>query len=253
VAEPIDAWMQQLRHALSSERRLRTTRILDEARDHLHSSADELERQGVSRREAEAKAVAQLGDPRRFAREFSPPARLDWLVDASAWLSSRAAATLLVLGALMVLVETLAWSIGADRVSAQTIRVWRTCRDSTGGECVGGWDNTDAPSLLVLGAICLLAGLILLAVHWLLRRRYSDLELMPRLLDIGIRVSLATLGAVLLVGGATRSTLDDSWRWVSLWLPVGLVCIGAALILHRADLRRQNRAEGIAPRVRSTA
>jgi hypothetical protein len=252
VAEPIDAWMQQLQDALASEPRLRKTRIVDELRDHLHSSADELEQQGMSRREAEAKALAQLGDPRRFAREFSPPARLDWLVDATAWWSSRAAAALLGLGALMVLVETLAWSIGAGPVSAYSVTVWRTCRDSINGECVGGWNDTNAPSLVVLGAICLVAGLIALAVHRLLRRRYSDLELMPRLLDVGTRVSLASLGAVLLVGGATRSSLDARWQWVSLWLPVGLACIGAALLLHRSDVRRQKRAEGIAPSSGST-
>jgi hypothetical protein len=253
VAEPIDAWMQQHRDALASERRLRTTRIVDEARDHLDSSADELEEQGMSRREAETKAVAQLGDPRRFAREFSLRARLDWLVDAATWWSTRAAATLLALGALMVLVETVAWSISAGRVSAHTVIVWRTCRQSLTGECVGGWNETHAPSLVVLGAICLVAGLIVLAVYLLLRRRYSDLELMPRLLDIGTQISLAALGAVLLIGGATRSTLDDSWRWASLWLPVGLACIGAALLLHRADVRRQKRAEGIAPSAGSTS
>ena len=241
MAEPIGAWMQQLRDALSSERRLRETRIVDEARDHLHSAADELEEQGMSRHEAEAKAVDQLGDPRRFAREFSPPARLDWLVDATAWLSSRAAATLLALGALMVLVETLAWSIGAGRVSAQSVTVWGTCRHSTGGECVGGWNHTQAPSLVVLGTICLVAGLILLAMYRLLRRRYSDLELMPRLLDVGTQGSLGTLGVVLLIGGGTRSTLDDSWRWVSLWLPVGLACIGAVLLLHRSVRRSSTR------------
>ena len=145
MAEPIDAWMQQLRHALTSERRLRKTRIVDEAHDHLHLSAEQLEQRGMSRRDAEAKAVAQLGDPRRFAREFSPPARRDWLVDATAWWSSRAAATLLGLGALMVLIETLAWSIGAGPVSAQTVRVWRTCSRSINGECVGGWNDTHAP------------------------------------------------------------------------------------------------------------
>jgi hypothetical protein len=252
VAEPIDAWMQQLRDALTSERRLRTTRIVDEARDHLQSSADELEQQGLSRHDAEAKAVAQLGDPRRFGGEFSSPARQDWLVDATAWWSSRAAATLLGLGALMVLIETLAWSIGAGPVSAQTVRVGRTCRDSSGGECVGGWNETHAPALVVLGAIFLVAGVIVLGVHWLLRRRYSDLELMPRLLDIGTQVSLAALGAVLLIGGATRSSLDASWQWVPLWLPVGLACIGAALLLHRSDVRRQQRAERIAPSVRNT-
>jgi hypothetical protein len=242
VAEPINAWMLELRAALTSERRLRQMRIVDEARDHLQLSADELEREGLSRREAEAKAVAQLGDPRRFAREFSPPARLDWLVDAAAWWSSRAAATLLGLGALMVLIETVAWSIGAGPVSAQTVRVWRTCRDSTGGECVGGWDETHAPALVMLGAILLVAGLISLAVHWLMRRRYSDLELMPRLLDLGAQASLGILGAVLLIGGATRSSLDASWQWVPLWLPIGLACIGAALLLHRAEVRRLKRA-----------
>jgi hypothetical protein len=72
VVDPIDAWVQDLRDALTSERRLRKTRIVDEARDHLQSSADELEQEGMSRREAEARAVAQLGDPRRFVREFSP-------------------------------------------------------------------------------------------------------------------------------------------------------------------------------------
>jgi HAAS len=252
VAEPIDAWLQQLRAALTSERRLRKTRIVDEARDHLHSSTEELEQQGMSRQHAEAKAVAQLGDPRRFAREFSPPARLDWLVDATAWWSSRAAAALLGLGALMLLVETLAWSIGAGPVSAYSVRVWRTCRQSINGECLGGWSDTHAPSLIVLGAICLVAGLIVLAGHWLLRRRYSDLELMPRLLDVGTQISLATLGAVLLVGGAMRSSLDASWQWVSLWLPVGLACFGSALLLHRADVRRQKQAEGIAPSPRRT-
>jgi hypothetical protein len=240
VAEPIDSWMQELRDELASERRLRKTRILDEARDHLHSSADELEQQGMARREAETKAVAHLGDPRRFAREFSPPARQDWIVDAAAWWSSRAAATLLGLGALMVLIETVAWSIGAGPVSAQSIRVWRTCSTSIDRECVGGWNETHAPALVVLGAICLVAGVILVAVHRLLRRRYSDLELMPRLLDVGAQVSLATLGVVLLIGGATRSSLDASLKWVPLWLPVGLACIGAALLMHRLDARRSS-------------
>jgi hypothetical protein len=240
VAEPIDAWIQQLHDALTAERRLRKTRIVDEARDHLRSSADQLEQRGMSRREAETKAVAQLGDPRRFAREFSPPARQDWLVDATAWWSSRVAATLLGLGALMVLIETVAWSFGAAPISAQTVRVWRTCRDSIDSECIGGWNETHAPALVVLGAICLVGGVSLLGVHWLLRRRYSDLELMPRLLGVGTQVSLATLGAVLLVAGATRSSIDASWRWVPLWLPVGLACIGAALLLHRSDVRRSS-------------
>ena len=251
MAEPIEAWLQQLREALTSERRLRKTRIVDEARDHLHSSADELERRGMSRGEAEAKAVAQLGDPRSFAREFSPPARLDWLVDATAWWSSRTAAALLGLGALMVLVETLAWSIGDGPVSAHTVKVWRTCDQSINGECSGGWNDTHAPSLVVLGAICLVAGGIVLAVHGLLRRRYSDLELMPRLLDVGTRVALATLGAVLLIGGATRSSLDARWHWVPLWLAVGLACIGGALLLHRSNGRGPKHADRIGPSLKS--
>jgi hypothetical protein len=64
-----------------------------------------------------------------------------------------------------VLIEALTWSIGAGPVSVQTVRVWRTCRDSINGECVGGWNETHAPSLVVVGAVCLVAGLIVLAVH----------------------------------------------------------------------------------------
>jgi hypothetical protein len=234
VAEPIKRWLQELRDALASERRLRKTRIIAEVGDHLSSSADEFERQGMPRQEAEAKAVAQLGSPRSFAEAFSPPTRRDWLIDATAWWSSRVAATLLGLGTLMVLIETLAWSVGGGPVSAQDVRIWRTCRRSVGGECVGGWNETHAPSLLVFGTICLVAGLAAVSVHLLLRRRYSDLELMPALLDIGAKLSLAALGTVLLIGGATRSSLDASWHWVPLWLTVGLTCISAALLLHRS-------------------
>jgi hypothetical protein len=75
----------------------------------------------MQRPEAEAKAVGQLGNPRSFARKFSPPTRRDWLVDGTAWWSSRVAATLLGLGALMVLIEAFAWSIGAGPVSAQAV------------------------------------------------------------------------------------------------------------------------------------
>jgi hypothetical protein len=235
VAEPINEWLQELRAALTSDRRLRKTRIIAEAGDHLSSSADEFEREGMSRHEAEQRAVSKLGDPGRFAREFSPPTTRDWLIDTTAWWSSRAAALLLGVGALLVLIETVAWTVGAGSISAQSVRVWRTCRDSVGGECVGGWDEPRVPALAVLGAICLVAGLAALAVHLLLRRRYSDLELTPRLMDIGAELSLAVLGVVLLIGGTTRSALDASWQWVPVWLPVGLACFGAALLLHRSS------------------
>jgi hypothetical protein len=43
-------------------------------------------------------------------------------------------------------------------------------------------------------------------------RSYSDFELVPRRLDVGTQVTLTMLGAVLLVGGATRSSLDVSRR-----------------------------------------
>jgi hypothetical protein len=235
MAESINEWLQELRAVLASERRLRTTRIMDEARDHLSSSADEFKREGMSRHEAEQSAVTKLGDPGSFAREFSRPTARDWLIDTTAWWSSRVAGLLLGLGAVMVLIETFAWTVGAGSLSAQTVRVWRTCHDSVSGECVGGWDETRAPALAVLGTICLVAGLVALVVHLLLRRRYSELELTPRLLDIGAELSLAALGVALLVGGATRSALDASWQWVPVWLSIGLACFGAALLLRRSN------------------
>jgi hypothetical protein len=247
VAEPINEWLKELDEALTSERRLRRTRIIGEARDHLRSSADELERKGMSRHEAEERAASRLGDPRSFAQGFSQATTRDWLIDTTAWWSSRVATLLLGLGAVVLLVETFAWAVGAGPISAQAVRVWRTCRDSAGGECVGGWDDTHASSLVVLGAMCLLAGLAALAVRLLLRRRYSDLELTPRALDIGAELSLAALGFVLLIGGTARSSLDASWHWVGLWLPVGLACLGAALLLHRSGKRRENHGDWTDP------
>lgn len=62
---------------------------------------------------------------------------------------------------------------------------------------------------------------------------------MPRPLDVGAQVSLATLGAVLFILGTARSSLDAAWQWVPVWLAVGFACIGAALLLHRAGVRGQ--------------
>ena len=245
MAEPINDWLEELADALRSERRLRRTRIIAEARDHLCASADELERDGMSRREAEQNAVAKLGDPRNFAGAFSQPRATDWIVDTTAWLSSRVAALLLGLGALMVLIETVAWTVGAGPVSAQMVRVWRICPDSVGGECVGGWDETKAPAFIVLGAICLILGLAALALHLLLRRRYSDLELTPRLLNVVAELSLTALGVTLLIGGGTRSALDVSWHWVPLWLPAGLACLGAAVLLEQSERRRKEQEDWI--------
>jgi hypothetical protein len=68
---------------------------------------------------------------------------------------------------------------------------------------------------------------------------------MPRLPDVGAQFPLAKLGAVLLIGGATGSSLDASLKWVPLWLPVWLACIGAALLLHRLDARRSSTRQAI--------
>jgi hypothetical protein len=114
MAESIDAWLRELREAVTSDPRLRRTRIVVEARDHLCSTADELEREGIPRAEAEAQAVARLGSPRSFAAGFARPAARDRLVDATAWLLPRVATALLGLGAVMVLIETFAWSVNSS-------------------------------------------------------------------------------------------------------------------------------------------
>jgi hypothetical protein len=64
-------------------------------------------------------------------------------------------------------------------------------------------------------------------------------------MDVAAQLLLATLGAVLLVGGAARSSLDASWHWVPLWLPVGLLCITAALVLHRSDKLRDGHSDRV--------
>ena len=129
----------------------------------------------MSRRDAEQSAVAKLGDPGHLARGFSRPTTRDWIIDATAWWSTRVAGLLLGLGALMV-------------------------RPSPG---------PSAPAR----SPC---------------RRCET----PRLLNVVAELSLAALGVTLLVGGSARSALDGSWHWVPVWLPVGLACLGAALLFQ---------------------
>lgn len=39
---------------------------------------------------------------------------------------------------------------------------------------------------------------------------------------------LGVLGLVRFIGGATRSALNASWRWVPIWLALGVACLAVA-------------------------
>ncbi|WP_460835885.1 hypothetical protein [Nocardioides hungaricus] len=231
MAGPIDAWLGELDGALASRRRLRDGRIRDEALDHLRLAADRFERGGLARSEAEARAVAQLGDPYIFAAGFAAPRRRDHLVDLTAWVTSRAGLAFVGLGGVCVLIEAVAWVLGAGPVSHHGIRVWQSCPNRVDGQCVGEWEYSHAPRMLVLGVILVVVGLVVLGAFWILRRRYSDLELVPRRLGTTVAATLAVLGVVLLVGGGVRSALDTSWYWVPVWLVGGTVTLLVAATL----------------------
>jgi hypothetical protein len=60
VTTPIAEFLQALDRQLRAERRLRRARIVTEVRDHLSSTADDLERSGLPRIDAERLAVCLL-------------------------------------------------------------------------------------------------------------------------------------------------------------------------------------------------
>jgi hypothetical protein len=140
----------------------------------------------------------------------------------------------------MVLIETFAWSVSGQSVSPHAVRTWRACRKAIDGECVGGWNETYAASLTVAGAILMSRAL----PSWGRTDSCGDAtrtsNFVSRFVDLAAQGSLAALGAVLLVGGATRSSLDESWQWVPVWLPLGIACLPAALQLRQWDRRRRD-------------
>jgi hypothetical protein len=225
--------MSELHAALGSRRRVRATRIAAEAYDHLEEASADLEARGMSRADAEHAAVARMGPAADYAAGFRTATPTDWLIDTVRWVVPLVGVLLLAIGAALTLVDATGWIVGADPVAAARVRVWRTCTHAIRGECVGDWRESTAPTLLVAGIIFVLAGIGVTAVSLVLGRRYSDRELVPRWLRRAAFGLFGLLGAVLIIGGSTRSLLDASWRWVPLWAATGVACVTAALLGHR--------------------
>lgn len=233
----IDDWLAELRLALAAGRRVRAGRILAEAEEHLHEAADELQATGLSPAEAAQRAVDRLGAAGAYAARFRQPTGFDWLVDAARTLVPAIGWALVALGAISTFVAALDWVIGAGAIGGHGVRVWRTCPESVDGQCVGPWHNVYASSTLIAGGALIILGLLLVLSAGLIRHRYSARELFPRWIFWTGNGLLTTLGGLLLIGGAVRSSLDHSWHWVPFWATTGAVCLVIAALAARHERR----------------
>lgn len=87
---PIAAYLEQLDRELRVKRAPRT-RLLAEAADHLHASADDIAASGVGRTEAEERAVARFGAAAVVARRFAHAAASTSARTALVWAATACA------------------------------------------------------------------------------------------------------------------------------------------------------------------
>lgn len=237
---PIDGWLTELHQNLDAHRRVRARRIVAEAEEHLRDTADDLESGGMAPSDAAQAAVDRFGTPGEYAERFRSPTGFDWAVDTAHTVLPVIGWLLVALGAIATFVASVDWVLGHP-VRGHGVRVWRTCPESADGQCIGPFHEYYASSTLIAGVALIIIGLIVVLVALLLRRRYSGRELLPRWVFWAGDGLLAALGLYLVIGGAIRSSLDQSWYWVPFWAVAAMLCLVIAGLAARRELRTVGR------------
>lgn len=179
---PIEDYLDELlRRTRADVRTMR--RLLDEASDHLHAAASELEDCGMSRQEAEAEAVRRFGP-------VTPIVRATLRRSFAALVVETLRAALFLGGCGLV-------AVGISGLVALVMNLWFG-RSFVGGVSVlpfhGASVDETADDAVVLRVIAGLAGLLVLLAYLALRRHASA----PRLLTAGL---VDALGAAAFAAG----------------------------------------------------
>jgi hypothetical protein len=235
VTTPIAEFLRTLDRELRAERRLRRARIVTEGRDHLTSTADDLERSGLPRVDAERLAVERFGEPGDIVGRFPSRTVRSTLVELYVYAGLIVGALLTAWGAIGLVGGALAEVIGRSRPTPSA-RVWRSCDRIADDECVGGFTDHQVAVWIVSGALLIVGGLLFVAVHWLLRRRFVDDDpgsLTAWWFDIA---GISTFGLItvgLLVGGTGQTLTGNGTAWLSVSVPGGLISLAVCLLFVR--------------------
>lgn len=213
---PIEDYLDELLRRTRADART-TRRLLDEASDHLHAAASELQAGGMSRREAEAAAVSRFGPVAPIARGASGRSLVTLVFE-----TSRAAVFLAGCGLV---------AVGVSGLVALVMNLWFG-RSFVGGVSVFGLGGPSAAETaddaVVLRVIAGLAGALVLLAYLAIRRRVSS----PPMLPAGL---VDALGAAAFAGGAAVLAVACADQAVHNGTPgVGFPLSGAVVALPAA-------------------
>jgi hypothetical protein len=227
---PVERYLDELYAQLRSDPRA-GRRLLDEAADHLHNAAAELERAGMEPVEAEREAVRRFGASRPIARAQARVSIGRLMFDTAQAIVFLGAVGLLAVGVSGLLAGVMSVAFGRGFVGAQ-LPNWVS---GPGGHPAGVAENAhDAVALRALAGV---VGLVVLVALWAMRRARpgTRLRLLP-LAYVDLTGLVAFGGATLALGaGSIDQLVNHSGRGAGYFLSGAIVSVvGMAVFGVRA-------------------
>jgi hypothetical protein len=216
---PIEDYLDDLLRRCRADART-TRRLLDEAGDHLHAAAAELEADGMSRTDAEAEAVRRFGAAAPIVRAT---ARRSFA--ALVFETLRAA---ILLGACGLVAVGLSGAVVAVMNAVAGPRfVGGTTVFGTGGSTV----EETAHDAVVLRSLAGAVGVIILAGYWLLRRRVGPGTVLPGGLTDALGAAAFAAAAVVLVSASVDQAVNGTGgHGVGFFLSGAIVSLAATVL-----------------------
>lgn len=223
---PIEAYLDDMLRTLRADART-TRRLLDEAADHLLSTAAALEDAGVSRHDAEIEAIHRFGP-------VSPVAAAVYRRSVRALVADTARAAVFLAGCGLL-------AIGVSGVVALLMNLVAG-RSFVGGQTLLSNDSASmaevADDAVVLRGLAGVVGVaLLLAYTWMRRRRRTPAVLPAGLVD-ALGAAAFAAGSVGLVAACVDQATQTGTRGVGFALSGALISVPAAVVFCLRAIHR---------------
>ncbi|HEX3335646.1 MAG TPA: permease prefix domain 1-containing protein [Jatrophihabitans sp.] len=214
---PIDDYLDELLRRTRADART-TRRLLDEASDHLHATATELQASGMSRQEAETEAVRRFGP-------VAPIVRATVRRSLVALVSETLRAALFLTGCGLV-------AVGISGLVALVMNVWFG-RSFVGGVTLSPFQgapvNETADDAVVLRVVAGLVGLLVLLGYLALHRHTSSPSLLPAGLVDALGAAAFAAGTAGLAIASADQAVQNGTSGVGFPLSGALVALPATV------------------------
>ena len=228
MSESIEQYLDELYAQLRTDPRS-ARRLLDEAADHLQSTADELEAAGMDRVAAELEAVRRFGAARPLAVAQTRRTVGRLALETGAAMTLLGGIGLVAIGLSGLLAAAMGALFGRDFVGGGL------ARSVFGGPPASVAENAgDAVSLRVLAG---LVGVVLLAGVWAARRAGLRLRVLPvSYVDLVALVAFA--GATVVLGaGSVDQLVQHAGRGIGFFLSGALASLAGAVLFGIRSVR----------------